>query len=254
MHDARPSVCLWRYVLGGVFFLWFFFPFVFFFLFFCLGMLPFIFFASDFLGCQNIHLFRFTISLPDSSSLPSSLSPKITSRIVFLTDAFPNVWYARSNILSLSNPPPQIPFTPPSGSTSDPKSLTLWHHHDPPSVLKMSVVFRLHPPPAFADMALDDVREYEKQMHEQTNIKVCNGQQEHSTNSSPSLDGLGILDKVSVCVDFFLISSSSFFYRGPLFSPSSLVPWKSQTLLLPWIFSTILHPTAYKQSDITSFF
>lgn len=61
-----------------------------------------------------------------------------------------------------------------------------------------------HPPPAFADMALDDVREYEKQMHEKTNIKVCHEQQEHSTNSSPSLDGLGILDKVSVCVDFFL--------------------------------------------------
>lgn len=61
-----------------------------------------------------------------------------------------------------------------------------------------------HPPPAFADMALDDVREYEKQMHEKTNIKVCHEQQERSTNSSPSLDGLGILDKVSVCVDFFL--------------------------------------------------
>ncbi|TSK62599.1 Cytoplasmic phosphatidylinositol transfer protein 1 [Bagarius yarrelli] len=53
------------------------------------------------------------------------------------------------------------------------------------------------------DMDLDDVREYEKQMHEKTNIKVCHEQQEHSTNSSPSLDGLGILDKVSVCVDIF---------------------------------------------------
>ncbi|XP_017548489.1 cytoplasmic phosphatidylinositol transfer protein 1-like isoform X2 [Pygocentrus nattereri] len=54
------------------------------------------------------------------------------------------------------------------------------------------------------DMTLEDVREYERQMHEKTNIKVCHDQQEHSTSSSPSLDGLGNLDKVSVCVDFFL--------------------------------------------------
>ncbi|KAJ8363549.1 hypothetical protein SKAU_G00123800 [Synaphobranchus kaupii] len=46
------------------------------------------------------------------------------------------------------------------------------------------------------DMTLDDVREYEKQMHEQTNIKVCHDQQEHSTNSS-SLDEIEIHDKAS---------------------------------------------------------
>ncbi|XP_036395842.1 cytoplasmic phosphatidylinositol transfer protein 1 isoform X2 [Megalops cyprinoides] len=46
------------------------------------------------------------------------------------------------------------------------------------------------------DMTLDDVREYEKQMHEKTNIKVCHDQQEHSTNSS-SLDEIEIHDKAS---------------------------------------------------------
>uniref|UniRef100_A0A4W5MZC1 Phosphatidylinositol transfer protein cytoplasmic 1 n=1 Tax=Hucho hucho TaxID=62062 RepID=A0A4W5MZC1_9TELE len=58
------------------------------------------------------------------------------------------------------------------------------------------------PPPLFADMNLDDVREYEKSMHEQTNIKVCHEQQEHST-SSPSLDDIEIHDKVNVCVVSF---------------------------------------------------
>uniref|UniRef100_A0A8B9JTC0 Cytoplasmic phosphatidylinositol transfer protein 1 n=1 Tax=Astyanax mexicanus TaxID=7994 RepID=A0A8B9JTC0_ASTMX len=38
------------------------------------------------------------------------------------------------------------------------------------------------------DMTLDDVREYERQMHEKTNIKVCHEQQENSTKSSPSPD------------------------------------------------------------------
>uniref|UniRef100_A0A8C7GL29 Phosphatidylinositol transfer protein cytoplasmic 1 n=1 Tax=Oncorhynchus kisutch TaxID=8019 RepID=A0A8C7GL29_ONCKI len=52
------------------------------------------------------------------------------------------------------------------------------------------------------DMNLDDVREYEKSMHEQTNIKVCHEQQEHSTNS-PSLDDIEIHDKASVCVVSF---------------------------------------------------
>ncbi|XP_023675573.1 cytoplasmic phosphatidylinositol transfer protein 1 isoform X2 [Paramormyrops kingsleyae] len=46
------------------------------------------------------------------------------------------------------------------------------------------------------DMTLDDVREYEKQMHEKTNIKVCHDQQEHSTNS-PSLDEIEIHAKAS---------------------------------------------------------
>ncbi|MFT7804136.1 cytoplasmic phosphatidylinositol transfer protein 1 isoform X4 [Arapaima gigas] len=47
------------------------------------------------------------------------------------------------------------------------------------------------------DMTLDDVREYEKQMHEKTNIKVCHDQQDHSTNL-PSLDEIQIHDKASV--------------------------------------------------------
>ncbi|KAJ8002113.1 hypothetical protein DPEC_G00176430 [Dallia pectoralis] len=47
------------------------------------------------------------------------------------------------------------------------------------------------------DMNLDDVREYEKNMHEQTNIKVCHEQQENSTKT-PSRDGIEILDKASV--------------------------------------------------------
>ncbi|KAI5108825.1 cytoplasmic phosphatidylinositol transfer protein 1 isoform X1 [Silurus meridionalis] len=58
------------------------------------------------------------------------------------------------------------------------------------------------------DMDLEDVREYENQMHEKTNIKVCLEQQEHSTNSSPSLDGLKILDKVS-CDVLEVVSKSS---------------------------------------------
>ncbi|KAG5278871.1 hypothetical protein AALO_G00103640 [Alosa alosa] len=48
------------------------------------------------------------------------------------------------------------------------------------------------------DMTLDDVRDYEKQMHEKTNIKVCLEQQEQSTNSPPSPDGIEIHDKASV--------------------------------------------------------
>ncbi|XP_066515384.1 cytoplasmic phosphatidylinositol transfer protein 1-like [Hoplias malabaricus] len=54
------------------------------------------------------------------------------------------------------------------------------------------------------DMSLEDVRQYETQMHEKTNIKVCHEQQEHSTNPSPSLGGLTNHDNVSVCVHFFL--------------------------------------------------
>ncbi|KAG7491671.1 hypothetical protein MATL_G00006140 [Megalops atlanticus] len=50
------------------------------------------------------------------------------------------------------------------------------------------------------DMTLDDVREYEKQMHEKTNIKVCHDQQEHSTNSS-SLDEIEIHDKANMTMD-----------------------------------------------------
>uniref|UniRef100_A0A3B3ZDM0 Cytoplasmic phosphatidylinositol transfer protein 1 n=1 Tax=Periophthalmus magnuspinnatus TaxID=409849 RepID=A0A3B3ZDM0_9GOBI len=49
------------------------------------------------------------------------------------------------------------------------------------------------------DMTLDDVRDYERQMHEKTNIKVCLEQPEHSTTNSPSLDEIQIHDKASVC-------------------------------------------------------
>lgn len=47
------------------------------------------------------------------------------------------------------------------------------------------------------DMTWDDVRDYEKQMHEKTNIRVCLEQQEHSTTNSPSLDEIEIHDKAS---------------------------------------------------------
>lgn len=61
--------------------------------------------------------------------------------------------------------------------------------------------------PLLPDMTLDDVRDYERQMHEKTNIKVvnCHEQQEHST-TNPSLDDIEIHDKASVCV-FFIVSS-----------------------------------------------
>ncbi|XP_035516347.1 cytoplasmic phosphatidylinositol transfer protein 1-like isoform X2 [Morone saxatilis] len=49
------------------------------------------------------------------------------------------------------------------------------------------------------DMTLDDVRDYERQMHEKTNIKVvnCHEQQEHSTTNPSSLDDIEIHDKAS---------------------------------------------------------
>uniref|UniRef100_H2RLN9 Cytoplasmic phosphatidylinositol transfer protein 1 n=1 Tax=Takifugu rubripes TaxID=31033 RepID=H2RLN9_TAKRU len=51
------------------------------------------------------------------------------------------------------------------------------------------------------DMTLDDVRDYERNMHEKTNIKVVNyhEQQEHSTPKPSSLDDIEIHDKASVC-------------------------------------------------------
>ncbi|KAK5605778.1 Cytoplasmic phosphatidylinositol transfer protein 1 [Crenichthys baileyi] len=47
------------------------------------------------------------------------------------------------------------------------------------------------------DMTLDDVRDYERKMHEKTNIKVCNEQQEHSTTNPSTLDDIEIHDKAS---------------------------------------------------------
>lgn len=64
-----------------------------------------------------------------------------------------------------------------------------------------------HPFPLLPDMTLDDVRDYETQMHEKTNIKVvnCHEQQEHSTTKPSSLDEIEIHDKASVCA-FFIVS------------------------------------------------
>lgn len=62
-----------------------------------------------------------------------------------------------------------------------------------------------NPSPLLPDMTLDDVRNYERQMHEKTNIKVCHEQQEHSTTNPSSLDDIEIHDKASVCV-FFIVS------------------------------------------------
>uniref|UniRef100_A0A665V210 Cytoplasmic phosphatidylinositol transfer protein 1 n=1 Tax=Echeneis naucrates TaxID=173247 RepID=A0A665V210_ECHNA len=49
------------------------------------------------------------------------------------------------------------------------------------------------------DMTLDDVRHYERNMHEKTNIKVCNEQQEHSTTNPSPLDDIEIHDKLRIC-------------------------------------------------------
>lgn len=55
-------------------------------------------------------------------------------------------------------------------------------------------------PHLLPDMTLDDVRDYERQMHEKTNIKVCDEQQEHSATNPPTLDDIEIHDKASVCL------------------------------------------------------
>lgn len=55
------------------------------------------------------------------------------------------------------------------------------------------------------DMTLDDVRDYERKMHEKTNIKVCNEEQEHSTTNPSAQDDIEVHDKASVCV-FFIVS------------------------------------------------
>lgn len=65
----------------------------------------------------------------------------------------------------------------------------------------MFTILVLLPLPLFLDMTLDDVRDYERNMHEKTNIKVVNyhEQQEHSTPKPSSLDDIEIHDKASVC-------------------------------------------------------
>lgn len=49
-------------------------------------------------------------------------------------------------------------------------------------------------------MTLDDVRNYERKMHEKTNIKVCHEQQEHSTTNPSALDDIEIHEAASVCL------------------------------------------------------
>lgn len=69
-------------------------------------------------------------------------------------------------------------------------------------------------------MTLDDVRDYERQMHEKTNIKVvnCHEQQEHSTTNPSSLDDIEIHDKASVCV-FFIVSLLHYSSSYLIFEP-----------------------------------
>lgn len=64
-------------------------------------------------------------------------------------------------------------------------------------------------------MTLDDVRDYERNMHEKTNIKVVNyhEQQEHSTSKPSSLGDIEIHDKPSVCpFSLSLFHHISFFW------------------------------------------
>lgn len=94
-----------------------------------------------------------------------------------------------------------------------------------PTCLKWSAIVEelptfkpsFHPPSLLPDMTLDDVRDYERQMHEKTNIKVWDEQQEQSANPS-SVDGIEIHDRESVCVFslFLSINHSSVSYFGLL--------------------------------------
>lgn len=61
-------------------------------------------------------------------------------------------------------------------------------------------------------MTLDDVRDYERNMHEKTNIKVVNyhEQEEHSTSTPSPLDDIEIHDKPSVCP--FSFNSTQFIF------------------------------------------
>lgn len=66
------------------------------------------------------------------------------------------------------------------------------------------------PPSLLPDMTLDDVREYERQMHEKTNIKVCHEQQEHSTTNPSSLDNIKVHNEFhSFVFDSHLHSSAA---------------------------------------------
>lgn len=71
-------------------------------------------------------------------------------------------------------------------------------------------------------MTLDDVRNYERKMHEKTNIKVCHEQQEHSPTDPPALDDIEIHEAASVCVFFFVLShclSSLIFFTVGCYKP-----------------------------------
>ncbi|MBN3314282.1 PITC1 protein, partial [Atractosteus spatula] len=78
------------------------------------------------------------------------------------------------------------------------------------------------------DMTLDDVREYEKQMHEKTNIKVCHEQQQHSTNS---LDEIESHDKASVCFLFVFTLTYRIIKLLPLPPPLPHTPLTPQSFL-----------------------
>uniref|UniRef100_F7FY46 Cytoplasmic phosphatidylinositol transfer protein 1 n=1 Tax=Monodelphis domestica TaxID=13616 RepID=F7FY46_MONDO len=74
------------------------------------------------------------------------------------------------------------------------------------------------------DMTMDDVREYEKNMHEQTNIKVCN---QHSS----TVDDINSLDKTSVCRFFSAYHPS--LHRYAYYMPSEEIP-KSYFLIFSY--------------------
>lgn len=92
--------------------------------------------------------------------------------------------------------------------------------------------FNPHPSPLLPDMSLEDVRDYERQMHEQTNSKVvnCHEQQEHSTAKPSSLDDIEIHDKASVCAFSLFLHFIAFFLclvfisRHSRARPSARVP------------------------------
>uniref|UniRef100_A0A8C7YWK2 Cytoplasmic phosphatidylinositol transfer protein 1 n=1 Tax=Oryzias sinensis TaxID=183150 RepID=A0A8C7YWK2_9TELE len=86
------------------------------------------------------------------------------------------------------------------------------------------------------DMTLDDVRDYERQMHEKTNIKVCDEQQEHSATNPPTLDDIEIHDKASVCL---------FHCFAPFFIPLQL-----HVSMVPLTCLKVVKLTIYERKNI----
>lgn len=120
------------------------------------------------------------------------------------------------------------PNTPPPICSSDWRvTLKLNHRHLIPGTPPHPSCFSPAPscplpPPLLPDMTLDDVRDFERQMHEKTNIKVvnCHEQPEHSTTTTSSLDDIEIHEPASVCalLSFFPHAIASFFTSCPLVS------------------------------------